>query len=74
MCRLPIFVVDSRCELKLQISFKEPIAFEEEFLDSGRHSQSADARKLQRGPANVESQHGAQEIDFQTFDPSDGET
>ena len=60
--------------LKLPINFKKAIAFGEEFLDSGRHSQSADARKLQRGPANVESQHRAQEVDFQAFDPSDGET
>ena len=51
-----------------------PDAFEEEFLDPGRHAQSADARKLQRGTANVEAQHRAQEVDFQTFHPSDGET
>jgi hypothetical protein len=51
-----------------------PWAFEEGFLDPGCHSQSADARKLQRGPANVYTHHGAQEIDFQTFDPSEGET
>src|SRR5688500_2682059 len=53
---------------------KKAVIFEEEFLDPGHHSQSADAWKLQRGPANVESHHRAQEIDFQTFDPSDGET
>jgi hypothetical protein len=39
-----------------------------------RHSQPADARKLQRGPANVETEDGTKEIDFEAFDPTDGET
>src|SRR5215211_714261 len=43
------------------------------FLDPCRHSQPADARKLKGGPANVEPDDSTQEIDFQTFHPSEGE-
>src|SRR5690348_14345373 len=52
---------------------KNAVIFEVGLLDSGHHSQPADTRKLQRGPANIEAHHRAQEIDFQTFDPTDGE-
>src|SRR5882672_2042694 len=38
-------------------------------LDARRHAEPTDARKFQRGPPNIKSEHGTKEIDLKTFDP-----
>ena len=43
-------------------------------LNASRHAQSSDAGKLQRWPANVKSQYGAEEVYLEAFDPADGQT
>src|SRR5882724_8043895 len=55
------------------INFYRIVPMHDDALNPHRHSQSADARKFQRWPANIEAQHRAEEIDFKTLDPSDGE-